>query len=253
MTIGAEASRSLGSGGSSGGSGSSNSLTPYLNPTTGGFGLSALNRARSGGLSDSQIIASLPGSGASAVGDLAAQALRSPSPAKTAPQQQEVDYQRVYSDALTAATAQFQQTQQNQTNAYRTEAELSTAKAERDAALAKAKTWEDQYNRDREYQISDQLRGLRSGSTVGGSGYSAGGGATTGGDGLSVRARGRNDASISEYQRYSSLLGGDNQSGGGSTNAAASVSSLASGTSSASRPSGPSRAALSGYYSKRFR
>lgn len=88
-----------------------NALTPFLNPDGGGgFGLTALQRSRSAGLSDFQIRNLLSTSGATTVGEKAAQQLGiSAGPVLNPTQQLEAQYAQQRAQEYAVAEQRFQQ------------------------------------------------------------------------------------------------------------------------------------------------
>jgi DNA-binding transcriptional MerR regulator len=178
---------------------STNELTRFLNPETGGFGLARLEEARKAGFTDAQIRRLLPGSGASAAGYRAVNALGlgSGTEGLSGSQLYERSFQASlndYQESLKQQVSQYQQ--QAETRNQELQTQLFTAKAERDDAKAKAEEYEKQKKAEQEMAVSEQLSSLRSGSTVSGSA----------GPGLGSLSSGRSSYSVSTGGRQGGVL-----------------------------------------------
>jgi hypothetical protein len=170
-----------------------NSLTPFLNPETGGLGLNFYNQAKAAGMSASQIATLIPGSGAAGVGDLAQQALqRDIEEEKTSKLR---EYEAKFEDARQQYEAKFESSMQQyraglqeaQTRSTQLAGELSSAQAAREEARTRADAIEKQRREEQEVSVGQQLSGLRSGSTMGGTPGAGLGSLTSGGSALSGR------------------------------------------------------------------
>lgn len=237
---------------------SGNALTPYLNPQTGGFGQSAYDRAVAGGLTPSQINQLLPSSGATAVGDIAKATLSraASQPAPSSSYQSQVDnLTKDYEDRLASTTKNYESQLASmrdsggalQSQLGSLQSQLITANAARDEAKKQTETLQQQYNTEREIAIDSQLRGVRSGSTTGGTGGMVDGNVVAGRP--AYQQSSESDSLLTDYKKR--II----SSSANSTSQVSVVPQIQRGSrGGATERSAPGvdRAALSSYYSRRF-
>lgn len=181
-----------------------NRLTAFLNPETRGLGQAGLDRARAAGLTDAEIRQLLPGSGVQGVGYKAANSLGLSDTSESLTGSQ--IYERAFQASLSDYKKELdQKVGAIQARSTQLESDLSTARfeqgrivAEREEARARADAYEKEKKTEQELAVNEQLRNIRSGSTVSGSPGSGLGSLTAG----SSTNRGR---SIGKSERGSVL------------------------------------------------